>query len=274
MNADRFSLDRLARTAGYALFGAVGAVVAALALTPALGPLQRAVYDAFYLALGPWPATEAASVLHIVAVGSLAVTIPLLVAEYAAGDRVQTLAVGAAVAFAVLVAASVLAAFAGVLGFPTVAVIVALVAAAATAGLRRVGASRGATVTFAGSLPVLALLLVLLGVGLGWGGGYDVVAEPIDAGTVDGPVADFADAPAVRDDLFSAAACDPADGDTCRLSLRGYDHQQQAARVLAANGVRCPFVNAPRNPVYDPDASFVAVHDGQHYRVSCAAYGD
>ncbi|UHH24307.1 hypothetical protein [Halobacterium noricense] len=274
MNFDHLSLDRVVRTAGYGLFGVVGAIVVALVFARGLSPLQPVIYDAFYLVLGPWSSTELASVLHITAVGVLAVTAPVLVAEYTAGDRLRTLAVGATVAFAVLVVVSVLAAFVDVLGFPTVAVAVALVAAAATAGLRRVGASRGATVTFAGSLPVLALLLVLLGVGLGWGGGYDVVAEPIDASAVDGPAADFADAPAVRDDLFSADACDPADDGTCRLSLRSYEHERQAARVLAANGVRCPFVNTPRNPVYDPDASFVAEHDDQYYRVTCEAYGD
>ncbi|WP_197425551.1 hypothetical protein, partial [Halobacterium sp. CBA1126] len=161
------------------------------------------------------------------------------------------------------------AAFLGVLGFPTVAVAVAVVAAAATAGLRRARVSRGATVTFAGSLPVLALLLVLLGVGLGWGGGYEVVAEPTDAGA-DRPAADLSDAPEVRADLFAA----PDEDGVYRLGLRDYDRERQAARALDDRGVRCPFVNTPSNPVYDPDASFVAEHDGQYYRVSCVAYGD
>lgn len=274
MNRSDVAIDRVAALAGYALFGAAGAAVASVALARPLNPIQAVVYDAFYLVLGPWTATEAASILHIAVVGVLSVAAPTLVAERLDGDRLRELAAGAVGVLAALLVALVAAGLLGVLGLPTVLVAVVAAVVAALAGFRALGASTGGTAAFAGSLPVLALLLFLLAFGLGWGGGYDAVAEPVDPSAVDGPVADFGDAPAVREDLFSAAACDPADDGVCRLTLRGYEHERRAARVLARHGVRCPFVNTPRNPVYDPTASFFAEHDDQYYRVTCEAYGD
>jgi hypothetical protein len=259
---------------GYALAGAIGTALAAFVAVNVTRPVQPAVYDAFYLTLGPWSATEAASILHIGVAGVLAAAVPTAAAEFLDGSRVRAVAGGFLAAAVALVVAFAAAAVLDRLGFLTVVVAYALFAAAALAALRYSDAASASTAAFVGSLPVLALLLLLLGFGLGWGGGYDVVAEPVGPSAVDGPAADFEDEPAVREDLFSAAACDPADGGVCRLTLRGYEHERRAARVLARHGVRCPFVNAPRNPVYDPDASFVAERDDRYYRVTCEAYGD
>ena len=55
------------------------------------------------------------------------------------------------------------------------------------------------------------------------------------------------------------------------LSLREYDGESRAARFLDAHGVRCPYLNANTG---EKPGSFVAEHDGTHYRVTCEKYGD
>lgn len=258
---------------GYALVGALGTTAVALVLVNVLQPLQPVVYDAFYRRLGPWSATTAATILHFATVGVLAAGVPVLAVELHTGTRARPVAVGLLVVTTALVAVLLGSAALDVLGFLTVVLAYGVLVVLAFVGLTRVDASTRSTAAFAGSTPVLAFLLLLLAVGLGWGGGYDIVAEPVpepDAGTA----ADFDDAPALRADLFAGQACDPSDDGVCRLSLRGYEHEAAAGRFLAANGVRCPFVNAPASNRYDRDASFVAEHDGEYYRVSCDAYGD
>jgi hypothetical protein len=273
MDIPDVSLTDAATVGAYLLFGVVGTIIAALAAINALQSVQPVVYDAFYLQLGPWSATTAATTVHFGFAGVLAIGVPVVVAELVGGDRVRLVGAGLLAVTVALLLVLLGAAALDAHGFLTVVLAYALLVVGALAGLRHFGASTGASATFVGGVPVLALLLVLLAFGLGWGGGYDVVAEPVPASSVDEPATTFEDAPDVREDLFSEAACDPEDG-VCRLPLRGYEHEAQAARALDRQGVRCPLVNAPASDRWDRDASFVAEHDGQHYRISCQAYGD
>jgi len=252
---------------GYGLAGLVGTVAVSVAALAALQPVQPVVYDALYRQLGPWTATSAATTLQFTVAGALAVAAPTVAAEHVDGRQPTAVASGFAAAVLAATVAVLVALVAGTPALLAAAAGVALFAAAAFAGLRRAGASRGSTAAFVGGAPALALLLVLLGVGLGWGGGYDVVAEPApDAAAAS---ADFADAPELREDLFAPGACETG---ACRLSLRQYEHEAAAGRFLDDNGVRCPLVNAPG--ARDWGGSFVASHDGDRYRVSCEAYGD
>lgn len=252
---------------GYGLAGLVGALVAGVALLAALQPVQPVVYDALYRRLGPWTATSAATVVQFGAAGALAVSLPALAAEWVGGDRPESaaavLAGGTLGSVAVLLAAVALGADALLAAVAAVALFVA----SAFVALGRVGASRAGRAAFVGGAPALALLVVLLAVGLGWGGGYDVVAEPAPDSAE--ATVDFADAPDLRADLFGPGACE--DG-ACRLPLRTYDREAAAGRFLDDNGVRCPLVNAPG--ARDWGGSFVATHDGDAYRVTCEAYGD
>ncbi|MFB6269972.1 MAG: hypothetical protein ABEH83_08520 [Halobacterium sp.] len=274
MRVPDISTRDLLSALGYAALGVLGTGVAAVGLVYVLQPLQPVVYDALYLVVGPWTATEAASIFHIGVAGVLAVSVPTVTAELLDGQRTAALALGFVALVAALVAVLVAAALLGVLGFLTLLVAYALLVAAALGALAASDAATGTLTAFVGGVPVLALLLFLLAFGLGWGGGYDVVAERLQGHDATDDVADFDDAPQVRDDLFAEQSCDPYEDGVCRLSLRGYEHELRAARFLDAHGVRCPFLNQPSMPVYDRDASFVAEHAGDYYRVSCEAYGD
>lgn len=252
---------------GYGLAGLVGTLVAGVAVLAALQPVQPAVYDALYRRLGPWTATSAATVVQFGAAGALAVSLPVLAAERFGGDRTESVAAVLAVGVLGLVAALVAGVALGAPALLAVVVVNVLFVAAGFVALGRVDASRAGRAAFVGGAPALALLLVLLAVGLGWGGGYDVVAEPAPDSVE--ATADFADAPELRDDLFAPGACE--DG-VCRLPLRTYDRGAAVGRFLDDNGVRCPLVNAPG--ARDWGGSFVAAHDGDRYRVTCEAYGD
>jgi hypothetical protein len=273
MDIPDVSLTEAATLAAFLLFGVAGTIIAALAALTALQSVQPVVYDSFYLRLGPWSATTAATIVHFGLAGALAVGVPVVVAELVDGDRVRLVGAGLVVVTVALLLFLLGAAALDAQGLLIVLLVYVLLVVGSLAGLRHVGASTGASATFVGGVPVLALLLVVLAFGLGWGGGYDVVAEPVSASSVDEPATTFEDAPDVREDLFSEDACDPEDG-VCRLPLRGYEHEAQAARVLDSNGVRCPLVNAPASERWDRDASVVAEHDGQYYRIYCQAYGD
>jgi hypothetical protein len=253
---------------GFGLAGLVGTVVAGVAALAVLQPVQPVVYDALYRQLGPWTATSAATVVQFGAGGALAVGIPTLAAEYVDGRRPESVAAVLAagvVGVVVLVVAGVVTAVPAML---VAIVATGLFVVAAVVALGRVNASRGSRTAFVGGVPALALLLVLLGVGLGWGGGYDVVAEPAPEGAQ--ATADFADAPELREDLFAPGACE--EDSVCRLPLRLYEHEAAAGRFLDDNGVRCPLVNDPS--ARDWGGSFVATHDDDPYRVTCVAYGD
>jgi hypothetical protein len=255
---------------GYGLAGLVGALVAGVVLLVALQPAQPIVYDALYRRLGPWTATSAATAVQFGAAGALAVVAPTVVAAYVDGDSPLSVARVLAAIVAVVVVVLTVAVAAGLPALAAVAVTHAAFVAVGVVVVGRVDASLASRGAFVGGATTLALLLVVLSFGLGWGGGYDVVAEPApDATDV---AANFADAPALRDDLFAADTCDDGDDGVCRLSLRTYDHEAAAGRFLDDNGVRCPFVNQPATS--DRSGSFVATYDGDHYRVTCEAYGD
>ncbi|SEV88444.1 hypothetical protein [Halobacterium jilantaiense] len=258
--------DVLALT-GYGVAGLVGTVVAGFLLPVALDPVQPVVYDALYRPLGPWTATSAATAVQFGLAGALALSAAVLAVEHLGGGRTESVAAVLAVGVLGLVAAV----FAGVaVGAPALLATAAadlLLLVVGFLALGRVDASRAGRAAFVGSTPSLALLLVVLAVGLGWGGGYDIVAEPAPESA--DAAADFADAPELQADLFAPEACENG---VCRLALRTYDREAAAGRFLDDNGVRCPLVNAP--DARDWGGSFVAAHDGDRYRITCEAYGD
>jgi hypothetical protein len=273
MDHDGLTLERVGTGAAYLLAGAVGTAAVAIALTPVVVPLQQAAYASVYAQLGPWRATEAAVILAGAIVGLLAVAVPTLLVTALRGKRAAVVPVLVAfgAAFGVSVFVVVFAAVLGLLGLPTA--FAALVVATAAIGTVLYYLETGirAIATFAGGVPVFALLILVLAVGLGWGGGYDLVAtERPDATDA---AADFEEAPAVRDDLLRAGNREGGDGEpaTYRLPLRGYDGESRAARFLDAHGVRCPYLNANAG---EEAGSFVAEHDGTYYRVTCVTYGD
>lgn len=276
------TLRDVALTLAYLLGGTLGTAVGAVLALRLLQPLRPAVYHAYYLAVGPWSATEAASVLPFVVAALGTATVVTAAAVGVANDRALALRVAGGLAAAV---ATVLALVATALYLGAEPLLVGLVAVVAVAvavpvGLRRAGAWEGGGPTFLGAAPVMVLLVLLLGVGLGWGGGYDLVAREVPEGEVQEPVATFEGYPQVREDLLSPddgtgtyAYCETTDRRrTCRLPLRGYDHAVAAARFLADNGVRCRFQGATGPD--DRNRSFLAVHEGTHYRVTCQSYGD
>lgn len=195
-------------------------------------------------------------------------------------DRARALVAGLAGMLLVCVLFVAVAALAGANSWLTAIAAFGAFAVAVPVGLRRIGAWPAAATAFAGGIPVLVVLVLLLGFGLGWGGGYDVVAREVPASAVNGSAdATFDDVPRLRDDLLTPpednyAYCERNDEGrrTCRLPLRGYDHEARAARFLDRHGVRCPYRNARATP--DGNRSFVAEHDGTYYRVTCVAYGD
>ena len=267
MDGSELTPDGVLALTGYGLAGLVGTVVGIVVALVALQPAQSVVYDALYRPLGPWTATSAATVVQFGAAGALALGLPVVAAEHLERGRPEPAAAVLAAGVLALVAVLLVAVAAGV---PAVLAAVAgdvLFVAAAYLALGRVGASRGGRAAFVGGAPALALLLVLLAVGLGWGGGYDVVAEPAPDATAAN--ADFADAPQLRADLFAPGACENG---VCRLALRQYEHEAAAGRFLDDNGVRCPLAAAPSAD--DRGGSFVATHDGDRYRLTCEAYGD
>lgn len=280
MNAPDLTLERVARTVAHLLFGAAATAVLGIALLRGAQPLQLLVYDALYLPVGPWTATVTATVVGFTVVIAVAASVPTLLAEYVRSRGEHAADVGARLAGTLLVVLVFLvaSAFLGVVSFLAAIVGATGFVVVALAELRRRGASAGLA-TFAGAVPVLVLALLVLGFGLGWGGGYDVVAREVPADSVH-QVVSFDEAPTVRDDLLSPdgdgvyARCNERGGRrVCRLPLRGYDHEARAGRFLARHGVRCAYLNAPGSGGA-ANRSFVAVADGTAYRVTCVTYGD
>lgn len=283
MALDDVTVGDVARVVGYLLVGAVGTLVGAIVALRLLGPLRPAIYEAYYLSIGPWSATEAASVLVFAAAVLTPGAVLAVVAAGLEGDRETA---GRVAVRLVVGLGLVLTAVAGALFLHVEAVLMALVAVAAVGmavpvGLWWAGSWAGGGPTFLGSVPVMLFLLLVLGAGLGWGGGYDLVAREVPADAVDEPVATFEGYEAVRDDLLSPddgggtyANCETADGlETCRLPLRGYVHEAAAARFLAANGVRCGY-RGSGGTGQASNRSFVAEADGSYYRLRCQGYGD
>lgn len=274
MDLTKSTLRTVGETIAYLLLGLAGTTVTGIALLSLTQGVQTAVYHAVYLQVGPSEATETAILTHFLAVAAVALSVPTFVADYVS-DRLanaRTLAWGVG-GLVVVLTAFFLAALGGAASFLTalLAVFVAFLGVPFVLWYYFEVRSGGIS-AFVGGAPVVAFGLLLVGFGLGWGWGYTVVAHEVpDETAANGPVADFEDAPAVQDDLFAASNCetDAEDREVCYLSLRGYEHEREAARVLAENGVRCPYGND------DGSGGEVFVrHDGAYYRVTCTPHGD
>ncbi|PSQ18643.1 hypothetical protein BRD00_05000 [Halobacteriales archaeon QS_8_69_26] len=272
MDVSTPTLARVGRTAGYLVLGVVGTAAVALGTLYAAQPIQPVIYDLFYLQVGPSEATETAILTHFLVAGVVGLGVPMVVGDYL-GDRganVPALAWGVA-AMVFLLCVFLVVAFAGLAAFLTALVVLAVGFVGVPVALRfGAGVRSGGVLAFVGGVPVVVFLLLLAGFGLGWG--HVVTAEEVPGSTVDGPVADFDDAPEVRDDLFASGDCETTQADRrrCRLHVRGYDHERAAARFMARHGVRCPYQNA----VTGSSDSFVAEYDGSYYRVTCSPHGD
>jgi hypothetical protein len=256
-------------TAAYLLVGAVGTGVVGVALAPVVQSLQRAAYGSFYLSLGPWRATEAAVLLAGSVVGLLSIGVPTTLVAAVRGSRasVPPILAGLGALFGVSIFLLVFVALLGL--FEPPAAMAALVVAVATlgAGLYRLGTDHRTVATFAGGVPVFALLLVFLAAVPA--GGHALVAEETgdpDPAEANGSLADFGEAPEVGDDLFRSATREGDDPASYRLSLREYDRGSSAAQLLDANGVTCPYLGANAD---EESETFVAEYDGTYYRVRC-----
>lgn len=282
MDVGDVTLRGVATTVGYLLVGTVGTAIGAVGLLVALQPVRPAIYRAYYLAVGPWSATETSSVLAFAFAALTASAGVTMVGVAIAHDVDRAARVGAGLAGGVVVVIAVMgiASYAGSGGLLAALAAVAVFIVAVPVAIGRLGGWTGGAPAFVGSVPVVILLVLLLGFGLGWGGGYDVVAREVPSDTVTGPATTFEGYPQVRDDLLSPedpagthAYCQTTDGRrTCRLPLRGYGHEAKAVRFLAEHGVRCRFQGA--SVASERNRSFVARADGSYYRIRCVTYGD
>lgn len=266
MNLSDATTGERRTTAVYLLAGALGTGIAAAVLSLVAPWLQQAAYDSFYLSLGPWRATEAAVLLAGAVVGLLSIGIPTLLVASVRGSRdsLPPILASLGALFGVSIFLLVFVALLGLFELPVAMAALVVAVAALGVGLYHLGTDPRTVVTFAGGVPVFALLLVFLAALPG--GGYALVAE--ETGDTNGSVADFDETPEVRDDLFRSANREDDDPITYRLSLREYDHGPSAVRFLDANGVRCPSLDADAGRESEP---FVAEHDGVTYRVRCVA---
>ena len=273
MDIDTPTLKEAGTTLGYGVLGAVGTATVALVVLNLSQPVQRAVYDLFYLRVGPSEATETAILAHFLVSGIIAISIPMLVGDYLSdrGAHFSTLAWAVTTLFG-LVAVFLVVALAGLAAFLTALLVLAVGLIGIPIALRiGAGVRSGAVPAFVGGIPVIILLLFLAGFGIGWGWGYVVVAEEVPEASVDGSVADFDDVPEIRDDLFAGDCETTTKGHReCMLQLRGYEHERAAARFMARHGVRCPYQNT-----YSGEAdAFFAEHNGTYHRVTCSPHGD
>jgi len=268
-------LRRIGTTAGYTLVGVAVSVVVALGTLYATQPLQQVVYDLFYLRVGPSEATETAILAHFLTASLVALTAALVVGEYLSDRGRNHVALGKAVIG--MVGLLVLFFCLGLLGLAaslTALLVLAVALVGVPVALRfHYQVRSGGVPAFLGGAPVVVFLLLLAGIGVGWGWGYVMTATEVPESSVDGPVANVSDAPAVEADLFDADNCETnATGRReCLLSLRGYDHERQAVRFMARHGVRCPHQGAVSPNATD---SFVARSDGTYYRIRCSPHGD
>jgi hypothetical protein len=274
MTGPRSWLAKVPRIAGYLGMGLLLTVLGALLTLYVAVPIQGIVYDLLYLQSGPSDATITAILIHFLLAASIGLTCSYLVGAYLSeglsdGRDVAVVAVGmGAVVLATLGLGLVgLAALPVALGLLAVAIVGIPLAIRYGLEIRSAGVT-----TFAGGVPVVVFLLVLAGFGVGWGWGYVVRAEQVPASSVTGDVASFEGAAEFEDDLFAPAACTTdGEGDrTCLLELREYPHESSVVRLLADNGLRCPYQGRTASAT----GSFIARHDGHYYRISCAAHGD
>jgi len=261
---------RVGMVLAYVVAGAVATAGVALAALVVLEPVHPLVYDLYYRRVGPSAATETAILGGALLAGVAGLATSLVGGLAVAGAGSDRRPIGVAVlGLGGVVAVFLAVATVGLAAMLTAVVLVAVAAVGVPVGLWY-GAdlrSRGMA-AFLGGVPVVVALLLIAGVGVGWGWGYVVVAETAPGATAE---ADFAAAPAVAADLFTASACESTGDGTrrCRLELRGYAHELAAVRFLAEHGVRCPYQGGGESA-----ASVIAVHEGTTYRVTCGAHGD
>lgn len=274
MEDAKTTLRRIGTPVAYGVLGVLSTAIVGLVLLNVLNPVQVVVYDALYLQLGPTSATETAIFTHFLLSGSLALGATLFVGDYlsdrGAHGREILLVTGVLLAFVVVF---IVVAVAGVAAFLTTLVVLVLAFVAVPLVLRyRFDVDSGALPAFAGGIPVVVLLVFLAGIGVGWGWGYVVTAEEVPASSVDSEAVSFDEVPEVRDDLFVTGDCETtSDGSReCDLQLRGYEHEATATRFLARHGVRCPYQNTHSGEA----DSFLALHDGTYYRITCSPHGD
>lgn len=258
---------------GHAILGAfITGVVALLVLNATLS-FQTAIYDVYYLRMGPAAATETAILGHFLLASVCGVVIAMTVASWLNSRRQNLRAIGVAT---VVLGGIVLVYFGlavlGVRAALATLVVLGVGLLAVPLLLRyRYEVRSGSVPAVVGSVPVIVVFLLLAGIGVGWGWGYVMTAEEVPQSSVDGPVADFDVVPTVRDDLLEHGECAERDGRTrCRLQLRGYAHAETAVGFMDRHGVRCP---AQSDSGGQP-GSFYASHDGTIYRVSCTPHGD
>ncbi|MFD1647647.1 hypothetical protein [Haloarchaeobius litoreus] len=267
-------IRRVGRGVAYVLLGLVGTIAVALVLLNVTTGVQRPVYDALYLRLGPSGATEAAILIQFLASGLGAVALPLFVADYlhtGLANRDALLAVlGSFLGVLVVYTAVALAGFPSA---PTAFLLLVVVLVGVPLLLRfRFDVRSGALPTFVGSVPAVVLLMLLAAFGLGWGWGYVVSAQEVPASSVDdAAVGTLSDAPPVESALFSSGNCETdADGyQTCDLPLRGFEHERVAVRALSELDVRCPYQGTSGD-----GGSAVVRHDERYFEVQCSPHGD
>lgn len=267
------TLKRIGRAAAFLLLGVVGTSSVALLLLNITQPIQRGVYNAFYLQVGPSEATETAILTHFLIAGFTAISVVLLAGDYLSDRLAHRTAVAKAIAVLLgLVVVFLVVALLELAAFLTAILVLAAAMLAVPLLLRyRYGVQSGGTLAFVGGIPVLVLLLLLAGFGLGWGWGYIMTAQEVPASAVNESVASFDDVPQLRDDLFDGDCSTGPDGrQVCRLYLRGYEHEARAARFMARHGVRCLYQNAQTGQ----SDVFIARYNGTYYRVTCSPHGD
>lgn len=274
MHVSTPSLERIGTVVAYVLVGVIGTAAVALGVLYTLQPIQRVIYNLLYLQVGPSDATRAAILTHVLVAGFVGISAVLLAGDYLSdrlGHRTE-LATGIAVLLG-LILVFLIVSLAGLAAFLTALLVLAVAILAVPLLLRyRHGVRSGGVTAFTGGIPVLVLLLLVTGFGLGWGWGYIMTAQEVPPSAVNGTaIADFADVPEIREDLFAAdCSTETEDRRVCRLYLRGYEHEVRAARFMARHGVRCPYQNAQSGP----SESFIARDDGSYYRVTCSPHGD
>ncbi|MFC4405963.1 hypothetical protein [Haloarchaeobius iranensis] len=267
-------IRRIGRGVADVLLGLVGTLAVALVLLNVTTGLQRPVYDALYLRLGPSGATEAAILLQFLVSGLAAVLVPLVVADYVhTGLANRDALVAVLLVFLGVPVAFTAVALAGFPSTPIALLLLVLVLLGAPVLLwLRFDVRSGALPTFVGSVPAVVLLMLLAAVGIGWGWGYVVTAQEVPASPVDdATVGSLSDRPVVASALFSSGNCETdAEGfRECHLSLRGFEHERDAVRALSELGVRCPY---QRNG--GDGGTAIVQHEGRYYRVGCSPHGD
>lgn len=258
---------------GYAVLGATLTGVVALVVLNATLSVQTAIYEVFYLRVGPADATVTAILGQFLLAIVCGLIVAMTVASWLNTRRENLPVVGrATIGLATLLLVYLLIILLRVPAQLAVLTVLGIGLLGVPLLLRyRYGIRSGSVPAVIGSIPVILVLLLLAGIGAGWGWGYVMTAEEVPSAEVEGPVADFDTVPAVRDDLLGAGDCEEVDGhQRCRLQLRGYDHDVTAVRFMDRSGIRCPAQTASGGT----SASFFAEHDGTYYRVTCSSHGD